>query len=207
MPRETRDGDRRLPPEDDWFAEPEPAAPTARATSNDAAWATGEDVLEPVEDGPSRVGSPRVGRARMFALAVIALLLVAGGILGARWLAGGDDEASPPTSSITLPVVPPAPTPPTPQPTPQPTPTPAPPGSIDLPADGTYRPGDEGDSVLAIQQALAALGFYEGELDGDFGSGTEAAVVAFQESQGITADGVVGPVTLEALSQAIAGSG
>ena len=35
--------------------------------------------------------------------------------------------------------------------------------------------------------------------DGDFGSQTQKAVVAFQSSQGLTADGIVGPKTWERL--------
>jgi hypothetical protein len=192
-----------LPPEDDWFAEVEtseaPVAPPEQPGRYEE------------ESAPGRPGPPPAGRARVFALAIAAVLLIAGGVLAARWLAGDDDGGSATTGDITtLPdtaVTPPPPatiTPPAPTPPPA---TTAPPTDIDLPPDGTYRRGDEGDSVLAIQQALAALGFYEGEVDGKFGAQTEEAVIAFQDSQDLTADGVVGPATLAALSQEIAGSG
>jgi peptidoglycan hydrolase-like protein with peptidoglycan-binding domain len=58
--------------------------------------------------------------------------------------------------------------------------------------------GSEGRSVRTLQQALVDLG-YEIDVDGDFGRGTEAAVIAFQEANGLDADGVVGPNTWAAL--------
>ncbi len=59
-----------------------------------------------------------------------------------------------------------------------------------------------GPEVVALQQALLAAGFNPGANDGSFGSGTEAAVLAFQRSQGLAADGVVGPNTATALGLA-----
>lgn len=51
----------------------------------------------------------------------------------------------------------------------------------------------------AIQQKLKELGFYTGKVDGVYGSGTRNAVIQFQKSKGLTADGVVGNATLKAL--------
>ena len=59
-----------------------------------------------------------------------------------------------------------------------------------------------GPDVIALQQALQAAGFSPGAIDGSFGPGTEAAVLAFQRSKGIAADGVVGPNTATALGLA-----
>ena len=130
-------------------------------------------------------------------------------MLFARWVGGSDDSG---TVSPTLPTV--ATTLPT-TPTPQPVTPPAPPAStvpeettttpqtIDLPPDGKYRRGDQGDSVLAIQQALTALDFNPGKIDGIFGAETENAVIAFQGSVELAQDGVVGVATLEALSNAL----
>src|ERR1700722_15095784 len=56
-----------------------------------------------------------------------------------------------------------------------------------------------GPDVLALQQALQAAGFSPGALDGSFGAGTEAAVLAFQRSEGLAADGIVGPDTARML--------
>jgi putative chitinase len=64
------------------------------------------------------------------------------------------------------------------------------------------QPGSTGDSVAALQQALSAKGFNPGNIDGIFGSGTEAAVLSFQHSTGLLADGIAGPRTLSALGLA-----
>ena len=50
-----------------------------------------------------------------------------------------------------------------------------------------------------VQAALKAAGVYSGKVDGKIGAGTKAAIVAFQRSQGLTADGVVGRKTWDAL--------
>jgi peptidoglycan L-alanyl-D-glutamate endopeptidase CwlK len=59
-----------------------------------------------------------------------------------------------------------------------------------------------GPDVVALQQALESAGFSPGAIDGSFGPGTEAAVLAFQRSKGLAADGVVGPNTATALGLA-----
>ena len=46
-----------------------------------------------------------------------------------------------------------------------------------------------------LQEALEALGYDPGPIDGTFGTTTEAAVKAFQYAKGITVDGIVGKVT------------
>jgi hypothetical protein len=57
-----------------------------------------------------------------------------------------------------------------------------------------------GDAVRALQEALAGAGLLPASgADGVFGSGTLAAVKKFQKSKGLTADGVVGAATWEAL--------
>ena len=61
------------------------------------------------------------------------------------------------------------------------------------------KPGDSGDSVKALQQALLTAGFNPGAIDGNFGNGTEAAVLAFQRSEKFVPDGIVGPTTAAAL--------
>lgn len=59
-----------------------------------------------------------------------------------------------------------------------------------------------GPDVTALQQALKVAGFSPGAIDGLFGPGTEAAVLAFQRSEDLAADGVVGPNTATALGLA-----
>jgi putative chitinase len=63
----------------------------------------------------------------------------------------------------------------------------------------TLRQGSSGPDVVALQDALRAHGHDPGRSDGSFGRGTLAAVIAFQRSQGIMADGVVGATTAAAL--------
>ena len=54
------------------------------------------------------------------------------------------------------------------------------------------------------QCLLAYLGYYTGELDDIYGSGTRTAVTAFQEAAGIGVDGVAGAQTDGALIRAVA---
>jgi peptidoglycan hydrolase-like protein with peptidoglycan-binding domain len=64
------------------------------------------------------------------------------------------------------------------------------------------RAGSRGSDVVALQQRLVALGYNPGATDGDFGSATTAAVIAFQKAKGLPVDGVVGPKTWDALNAA-----
>jgi putative chitinase len=64
---------------------------------------------------------------------------------------------------------------------------------------GVIREGASGPDVQRLQTKLKELGFPPGAIDGEFGPGTEAAVLAFQRSQGLLADGLVGPATATAL--------
>ncbi|MDB5409026.1 MAG: Phage endolysin [Rhodospirillales bacterium] len=66
------------------------------------------------------------------------------------------------------------------------------------------REGSSGGDVTALQLQLRAQGFPPGAIDGNFGPGTTAAVVAFQRSEGLVSDGVVGVRTAQALGVAAA---
>jgi murein L,D-transpeptidase YcbB/YkuD len=55
--------------------------------------------------------------------------------------------------------------------------------------------GSTDPAVRDLQAALKALGHDPGPIDGVFGTTTEAAVKAFQQAKGLTADGIVGKVT------------
>lgn len=70
-----------------------------------------------------------------------------------------------------------------------------------------YRQGATGAQVRTIQDKLKRWGYYSGEVDGIFGSGTRKAVVAFQKKNGLAADGIVGPNTLRALGMPVSGGG
>jgi putative chitinase len=63
-----------------------------------------------------------------------------------------------------------------------------------------------GPDVQDLQQKLKDLGFDPNGVDGHFGPGTRAAVIAFQTSKGLNADGVAGPATLAALQGNDAGA-
>ena len=55
--------------------------------------------------------------------------------------------------------------------------------------------GSKGDEVVRLQQRLQELGYYRGDIDGQFGGGTEDAVMRFQMAAGLEADGIVGDAT------------
>ena len=76
-----------------------------------------------------------------------------------------------------------------------------------LPAKAaTYRQGSTGEAVRTIQTKLKRWGYYNGAVDGVYGSKTVAAVKYFQRSNGLTADGVCGSKTLAALGISASGS-
>jgi peptidoglycan hydrolase-like protein with peptidoglycan-binding domain len=62
-------------------------------------------------------------------------------------------------------------------------------------AEPELRKGSTDPAVRDLQEALEALGYDPGPIDGTFGTTTEAAVKAFQDAKGITVDGIVGKVT------------
>ncbi len=59
--------------------------------------------------------------------------------------------------------------------------------------------GSTGSEVKSIQTRLNELGYYNGQIDGIFGTKTKTAVTKFQKDYGLTADGIVGTNTLKAL--------
>lgn len=61
--------------------------------------------------------------------------------------------------------------------------------------------GTHGSAVESIQELLAIDLYYLGAVDGNFGPKTHEAVVRFQEDFAISANGIVGPETWQALSQ------
>jgi peptidoglycan hydrolase-like protein with peptidoglycan-binding domain len=52
-----------------------------------------------------------------------------------------------------------------------------------------------GDDVAAVQSRLYQLGYYTGSINGSFDQATRYAVIAFQQRNGLYADGEVGPQT------------
>lgn len=67
--------------------------------------------------------------------------------------------------------------------------------------------GSRGDEVRQIQTKLKRWGYYNGNVDGIYGSGTLAAVKWFQSKNGLTVDGIAGKNTLEAMGIYTSSSG
>ena len=63
--------------------------------------------------------------------------------------------------------------------------------------------GATGSAVSALQENLSALGYYNGDVTGHYGTLTKAAVLAFQKAKGLTADGIAGTRTLLAIDYAM----
>lgn len=64
---------------------------------------------------------------------------------------------------------------------------------------GLSKYGSSGNEVKSIQQKLKAWGYYNGNVDGIYGSKTLEAVKKFQKKNGLTVDGIAGSKTLSAL--------
>ena len=62
--------------------------------------------------------------------------------------------------------------------------------------------GSVGAEVLQLQTALANLGFPVGEIDGEFGPNTQAALMQFQASRNLPPTGIADQATLQALAGA-----
>lgn len=78
---------------------------------------------------------------------------------------------------------------------PSPPPSPAPPPSLlDL------KIGSKGDAVTLLQQRLTALGYWTGQVDGNFGGVTQQAVFALQKAAGLPRSGTVTAGTVAALN-------
>lgn len=69
----------------------------------------------------------------------------------------------------------------------------------------SYKRGSTGSVVSEIQQKLKDWGYYSADVDGIYGSRTEAAVLLFQQKNGLAADGKAGTETLAALGISSAG--
>ena len=71
----------------------------------------------------------------------------------------------------------------------------------------SYKRGSSGSTVTEIQKKLKNWGYYNGSVDGIYGSRTEAAVKYFQRKNGLTVDGIAGPATLAAIGISSSPSG
>jgi hypothetical protein len=185
---------------DDWFDEPEPLTET-QSGANRGVYEDVEEVWVLPEEEAGTLGVAQreiviAGKTlTMTQVAIIAasFLAIVFAILAAVGVFNGAKAAAPPVAPTTT----------APLQTSTSTPantTPA----VAAPAQ-TLKPGDTGSQVKILQRALKALGFSPGKPDGDYGPSTQAAVERFQVSKNLAEDGVVGPQTLAALQQALAG--
>lgn len=81
-------------------------------------------------------------------------------------------------------------------------PTLSPPALSFQATDALFRSGSVGPEVIQLQERLAALGYYRGEVDGQYGRATQEAVARFQTSNSLEADGMAGALTLARLYDA-----
>lgn len=64
---------------------------------------------------------------------------------------------------------------------------------------GVLTVGSRGEAVKTAQNALKQQGFYTANVDGVFDNKTRLAVMKFQKSKGLRADGILGRRTLASL--------
>ncbi len=74
-----------------------------------------------------------------------------------------------------------------------------------LNTNNTLQLNSKSNEVLKMQKMLKSLGYYSGNLTGNFGDRTKEAVMAFQRAKGLTADGIAGKKTLAAINADVSG--
>ena len=210
--------------DDDWD---EGATPPARSPSSpyqQAPAPQGERAVAPASRRSARTaGADRsdVARRRVVAVDVRGSQAGLAGVFAVRAFGGG--EGTPATTTVSQPVTTPTTTtqttttPSTTTPSTEPTtPTTTTPTTTQPETSGAtgftlpegtklQRDAENDDAVvLELQQALTAAGYDPGAADGTFGEQTEAAVIAFQQANGLSVDGRVGPETAAALNSALA---
>jgi murein L,D-transpeptidase YcbB/YkuD len=202
--------------DDDWdegaSASARSAPPTPRQARVPEGAPAPHRVVRTAEAGRSDFTRRRV----VAGLLLIALAALAGAL--AFFVFGGDDQASS-TTPVTQPVTTPTTTETTTQTTPSTeptTPTTTTPTTTQpetggatgftLPEGTKLQRDAENDPAVVreLQQALTAAGYDPGPADSTYGEQTEAAVVAFQQANGLSVDGRVGPETAAALNSALA---
>lgn len=70
---------------------------------------------------------------------------------------------------------------------------------VSMPGKALSKIGSRSEEVVKIQTRLRELGYYEDKADGIFGTKTQQALVSFQKDYGLSADGVAGIKTMNAL--------
>jgi peptidoglycan hydrolase-like protein with peptidoglycan-binding domain len=163
---------------DDWFADVEPQG----VLESDPPSAEDDWLVQP--ETTRRPGAELPWRRIAVVAGALVVILVAGLAAGGVF-SGSTSPKSPPLTSVVVS----GPT------------TTASKSSSSVPAlpATTLKPGDTGTQVRALQRALKSLGYPVGKVDGQYGPATKTAVAAFQHAEALTADGVFGPKTLNAL--------
>jgi putative peptidoglycan binding protein len=164
--------------DDDWFADVEPQG----MLESDPASAEDDWLVQP-EPTRRRPGAELPGRRIAVVVGAVVVVLVAGLAAGGVF-SGSSKPRTLATNSVTVST---------------PSTTAAKPPVVPALPTTTLKPGDTGAQVRALQRALKSLGYPVGKIDGQYGPATKTAVAAFQHAAGLTADGVVGPKTLNAL--------
>jgi len=131
----------------------------------------------------------------------LALLILALALAGIAFAGCGGDDSDEGATTAAAPLIPstettvetpPAPPPPEPS---------SPPAIVVRLIDGQpILSGEKGDHVLKLQEALVALGYDVGKLDGQYGPSTRKAIIAFQKKYKLGADGIVGKKTVKRLN-------
>nr|MCR5830451.1 peptidoglycan-binding protein [Lachnospiraceae bacterium] len=63
----------------------------------------------------------------------------------------------------------------------------------------TLTPRMKGEDVKKIQTILKSLNYYNGSINGTYAAKTEKAIIRYQMTHGLTADGICGKKTAESL--------
>jgi hypothetical protein len=199
----------RDPDLDDWFAEsdfaphdiPHRRSPRPVVRDDDTAglfadeqeaddWlgrAADHDVA-PFRRTPIELNNPRLWLALAAVVALVAIGLFVGGVFN-----GSKPKTAPPTTPVVQTPTTGATTKTTPKITKK--------AALVLPTQA-LKSGDSGVQVKRLQQALAAVGYSPGKIDGHYGPATKTALEKFQKAKKLTVDGILGPKTLAALTSA-----
>lgn len=88
--------------------------------------------------------------------------------------------------------------------TPPAAPAASPSPNVETPTRPTLQMGSQGEAVRQLQAMLLLLGFYTGSVDGLYGGSTAIAVADFQETAGLTPDGIMGQASWNRLLPSLA---